>query len=517
MAFGAPPKFSAWRPYQEQAVSRAADGQGARFLVQVQPTGSGKSLCYVMAAVLSGKRVLILTSTKALQDQITGDFGEAFRLADVRGQGSYPCLYDTAVSCEDGVCHVGYQCELKEMGCLYYDAVRAAKRSQIVVSNYAFWITSARFADSIGRFDWLVLDEAHDAPEWVMKSVSAAIPDQICADLNCQLPITTDPVVWKSWAGNISQKVEKELEVIGKVIGGGQVGLASKAMRLKRYQRALGNVLINDTNNMVVDRESVNGYTLIEPISAVGLAEKLLFRGVGRVLLTSATVRPKTMAMMGISERGDLQVEEYPSQFDPSRRPVIFVPTTRVQHDMSVDSEKKWVAQIDNVIRQRLDRKGIIHSVSYSRAKRIRELSEFKNRMIVHGRYDLNKVLMSFREAEPPAILVSPSVSTGYDFPYDQTQYQIIAKVAFPDTRTVSIKARVKHDPEYSYYITMQQVVQASGRGMRSADDQCEVLILDDNWVWFVKKWGKFAPKWFLDSCSVSRTIPRPPAPLIRR
>src|SRR5574342_33127 len=369
ISFGAPEKFGSWRPYQEQAVLTMVDQDKARFVVQVQPTGSGKSLCYIMAAVLSGKRVLILTSTKALQDQIMTDFGEAFHIADVRGQSGYVCLKDVNgnTTVEDGICHTGYTCELQNNGCLYFDAIRKAKQAQIVVSNYAFWLTSAKYGDTIGAFDLLILDESHDAPEWVMRAMSASINERdIINDVGVILPFGEEVDKWKSWAEQTNKVVEKHIEMLAKsstLLA--SVGGIAKAIRLKRYQRAIGNILSLPASNMVVDRSSVYGYTLIEPITAIGSAERLLFRGIGRVVLTSATSRPKTMWLLGLTKKdqieGNLAIEEYPSQFEVWRRRVIYIPTVKVQHNMGDGDVKRWVAQIDNVIRRRQYRKGIIH------------------------------------------------------------------------------------------------------------------------------------------------------------
>ena len=35
-------------------------------------TGTGKSLAYLVPAILSGRRVVVATATKALQDQLAG-------------------------------------------------------------------------------------------------------------------------------------------------------------------------------------------------------------------------------------------------------------------------------------------------------------------------------------------------------------------------------------------------------------------------------------------------------------
>ncbi len=59
------------RPGQEQMVAAvAAAFEGGRHLAVAAGTGTGKSLAYLIPAVLSGRRVIVATVTKALQDQL---------------------------------------------------------------------------------------------------------------------------------------------------------------------------------------------------------------------------------------------------------------------------------------------------------------------------------------------------------------------------------------------------------------------------------------------------------------
>src|SRR5690349_18040905 len=61
------------RPGQEaltDAVATTIDTGGR--LVAEAPTGSGKSLAYLAAAVASGRRTVVSTATIALQDQLVG-------------------------------------------------------------------------------------------------------------------------------------------------------------------------------------------------------------------------------------------------------------------------------------------------------------------------------------------------------------------------------------------------------------------------------------------------------------
>src|SRR4029077_7721340 len=49
----------------------AATGAGERLLVEAG-TGTGKTLAYLVPALLSGRKVVVSTGTKTLQDQIAG-------------------------------------------------------------------------------------------------------------------------------------------------------------------------------------------------------------------------------------------------------------------------------------------------------------------------------------------------------------------------------------------------------------------------------------------------------------
>jgi ATP-dependent DNA helicase DinG len=80
-----------------EAVGRAIEDR--RHLVVQAGTGTGKSLAYLVPAVLSGKKVVVATATKALQDQLaTKDLpflahhlGRPFRFAVLKGRSNYLC------------------------------------------------------------------------------------------------------------------------------------------------------------------------------------------------------------------------------------------------------------------------------------------------------------------------------------------------------------------------------------------------------------------------------------------
>jgi ATP-dependent DNA helicase DinG len=74
-------------------------------------TGTGKTLAYLIPALLSGSRVILSTGTKTLQDQlfhrdlpvVTGALGRPAKMAQLKGRSNYLCLHRLYASRQDDV------------------------------------------------------------------------------------------------------------------------------------------------------------------------------------------------------------------------------------------------------------------------------------------------------------------------------------------------------------------------------------------------------------------------------
>src|SRR5512142_1051160 len=95
-------KYAHYEPRAAQiemaaAVERAIEEE--RILLCEAGTGTGKTLAYLVPALQSGKRVVISTATRALQEQIvshdlpwiTDALGYAPRIAVMKGLSNYVC------------------------------------------------------------------------------------------------------------------------------------------------------------------------------------------------------------------------------------------------------------------------------------------------------------------------------------------------------------------------------------------------------------------------------------------
>lgn len=556
--FGSPARYTEWRDGQDKLFWDILDSH-KRFSIHNAPTGMGKTVAYITAALAQGKRVAVLTESKSLEDQLRDDFG-CIGLFDMRGLKNYMCralaqggLYEKmwakkwgSPTCDVGPCTGGIRCDLKESGCDYFDDYRRACSERLVCTNYAYWIAIHRYGQGLGKFDMLVLDECHKADSQLSAAMSVQFTQKDLKAIGSHPPKLTAPLQqWKMWARVNLCRIQGKLDFFSKgaKIGAVTEGVATfiadtdmpDATELRFWKSMEGNckTLSDAGDDWVIDSEE-SGTIRISPVWVRRYAESSLFMGIPRIVMMSATVRPKLADLLGIDSAA-YDFFEYPSTFPVERRPIYWMPTVRLNYGSSEKQLQLWVKCIDEVLAMRLDRKGIIHTVSYARQQYLLKHSHYKDFMYANMPGNTRDVVKSYRNAEAPAILVSPSVGTGFDFPFDLARYQIIGKIPFRDARGAILRAQVEEDPDYLNYLTSQDLIQMYGRPNRDPRDFSETIIVDDSVEWFLdrysgyhysKKYGRFnmreiRPDWeeksffpyyFLEAFQRVSHVPDPPA-----
>jgi Rad3-related DNA helicase len=516
---GLPAKFRSWRPGQLLALDRGLTST-KRFMAHSMPTGEGKGGLAVGTAMLMAKRTCFLTSTKGLQDQYQDEF-HSIGLCDMRGRNNYPCSGKGSETCEEGQ----YTCR---RNCNSYEKARDRMiESSLVVSNYSYFMLSNLYGRGMGEFDLLVCDECHDVPDEICSAMAVTVSYAEAQKIQIRFPQGEAPISsWWAWAKDVGKKAIQILEDIklqaeADISDKGHVHPSTAADHrfwTKISHKCISILASEGDLEWIVERTG-DGYKL-EPIWAHQYAQKILFMQIPKIILISATMVKKTISLLGIPD-DQIDFYEYHSSFPARRSPVYYwegQPLLRLDHKTPPHMFAQYMARIDNFLRTRQDRKGIIHSVSYDRARQISDISEFGHTFITpqSGRETAQKV-EQFKKADPPATLVSPAITTGYDFAFSAGEYNILAKVPFLDTRGKLITARQEKDPEYAPYITAQTIVQAHGRTMRAETDQSETAIPDDHFRWVIRQFKHLFPFWFHRLITPIRgRIPEPPAPLPR-
>lgn len=475
-------EYASWRPAQVPAIQAAlkANVAGKRHVGLNLPTGTGKTAVAIAIAKLladQGKRLVILTSTRALQDQYHDTDSS---LADIRGMRNYRCLVEPdPIKCDRGPCRIGEKCQLRTGGCIYFDTWQAAVEAPIVVTSYAYWLSGE---DRLGTRDVVILDEAHAARGELLDAVGA---EWLESSLPCAPPEAS------SWARSRLKdyKARSHRELI-------------EQFKLQSIAR------VRPDWSIVVGQ---GGQVVAEPRDIRNLGETL-FREAKLVVWMSATLTKSMIeSMIPGKESGSIVWHEAKSPFPAADRPVIWVQTGRMDSKTEAESLPEWKLRIDQIIGRRLDRKGIVHTVSYRRRDLILAQSKYREHMITHeNSHDIDEIVARWKAMEAPAILVSPSVGTGFDL--GEADYQIIGKVPFPSKTDPKVKVRTLNDPDYVTAATVQALVQASGRAVRKLGDRAETFIIDDHVSWLVRKFrGKgLFPAWWLEAYREAVTLGKP-------
>jgi ATP-dependent DNA helicase DinG len=533
---GLPEKFPAWRPGQYESIEAACTSE-TKFVSNNAPTGSGKSVFAAGCSSLLSTRTVILTSTKNLQDQYSDDF-ETMGICDMRGRQNYDCVERKHASCSEG----------RILGCKSSGCPYIADRNKFIdaplgVTNYSYFLSSILHANTskrkksedggdrepesggLGQIGLLICDEAHNIPSEVCSVIEIKIDhsknQDIYNELNIRPPYRQALPVWREWAIKAATPVAQHLEAMKRAEDAAKRGI-SRVHKLASDLARLASV----SNDWILDEFSSLGDTIVTPLWPTEHTHKLLFSQAERVFFISASAVPKTYSILGVPDESLLSLKQKYT-FNPNRNPVYLFGPSRIDSKSSDGQLAEWIGRMDSLIDRREDRKGIIHTVSYPKQKFISTHSVHRDIILAPRADALARILRQFRESPPPCVLASPAVTTGYDFPYNFCEYQIISKVPFIDSRPPIMAARNESDPEYLPYLTAQTLVQTCGRGMRAEDDQCENFILDQHANWFLrppeppgKRGGRkggylhLCPDWFQLLIRYPRGQPLPPPAL---
>jgi hypothetical protein len=299
-------------PHQLDALLRCIDSE-ERFTFIAAPTGFGKELLAWSLINVLGARGLILTARHVLADAYASDFRG--QIADIRGQQNYPCLalnsggalhrYRSSRDgmCDRGPCHHGVRCSLMFDGCTYYDAQRAATEwDGAVSSNYSYWIAhgkqimSGRVQEQdevLGQFGVLVCDEAHSIVQELRSALKVEVSRRELEQwTGTSAPLQGEVGDWSRYAQRVVPVIEEQITELRREVS--MIGLMTMTGQALTRLRALREAmdLVSGADQDWCVTEHGDGVEL-EVVHPRKYAERLLYRGIERVVLMSATLTRK--------------------------------------------------------------------------------------------------------------------------------------------------------------------------------------------------------------------------------
>jgi ATP-dependent DNA helicase DinG len=509
--------YAAYRPGQREALqaTRAAFAKGKRFVIVEAPTGAGKSGIAVTMA-REAKSAYVLTAQKLLQDQYARDFPD---LAVVKGRANYPCLVmDTHAGAAP--CMAGRKFPICEE-CTYIIAKDDALHAHTATLNYSYFLAEINHAGAFQKRDLLILDEAHNTEDMLMRFVEVYVSKQTLARAGMDIEFPTSPDLEERIHFAVSllpevakalYKLEMHLEDLEEI----PPDLATHKNELEGLCKRLA-LLRDDTDAAWVCEQSddqglMGGGAMwwrFRPVRVNTFAYDFVFKHAERVLFLSATILdPQTfLRALGIPLE-DAAFIRVPSSFPAKNRPIYPLNVARLNRD-TLDAE---LPRITNVVMKLLEHhsteKGVIHAHSY---KILRHLvsslpGKYQNRLIYHfGAEGREDALERHLSSKKPTVLLTPSMTEGIDLADDHARWQIIVKVPYPYLGDPQVNARRSIDPSWYEWRTALRLVQAYGRAVRSSDDYASTYILDSLFPSWVQRQRSRLPSWFMEAIAPAR------------
>lgn len=508
---GLPEKYQSYRPDQEDFITNIVRGT-KRVTASCAPTGFGKLVAIIVAALISKIPTCIVTMSNGLIQQALDEFG-SIGLVALLGRNNYTCGMKDDYTCEDG-----YPAQCPYKGTPMCPSTQAELRmavSYLGITNYSKWTSSHKYGTGMSHWQQVIFDEAHFAYDALASAMQVKLHQkEIERTLGVDFLTEVDDFKpWKHWAATTRVIAEQELvDARKKLIRTSNPTLTQirHYFHMRNLTRKLATLATAGAREWVVDPFTTehSGGFVFDPISPGRYVESSLLMKVPKVAMVSATLRPKSMYIIGIGN-DNFSFKEYDSRFNPARHPIYWVQTMRVD-GKARDLSMLWLRH-DQLAAKRQDRKGIVHSISYERQEQLFLASRFRGNMILNRRgEDIMSKIDDFRLAGPGTELISPSVGTGFDFADSQCRWQLVLKVPFEPPSKIQ-KARQALDKEYVYYRAMQYLVQAFGRDVRSSTDWAEAIICDDHFgEWFMPRYGHLAPKSFHQVYRATSVLPQP-------
>lgn len=503
-----------WRPWQPDVIEWVDSVFAEKNIAVLNaPPGVGKSIIALGFGRLDPRSTaILLTGTKQLQDQYAST---APGIVDMRGRGNFRCTllggYHTA---DEGVCTIGEPCEYKiadplsgRIECPYYRRKAEAGRAWEVVTSYQFYLRDLLGGHTLSPVraprDLLVLDEAHELEDHIRHWREVNVTTRARTLLGIHETSPGDPdwlagvlALGKEWLGAHDD--------VRRFWGDADRDARRDYTSIVRLAETLGPVefaLRKESAAWVYEYDKFSGQLTYKPVLVSGEAASPLWTSAKKFLLMSATITRIDLAELGLDPE-TYSYRELPSPFPTSHRPIIYSPSARVNQSMSQEDLAEWVDSLDEILESHPGDKGLVHTANYKLAQHYLVRSRFSRRLMSHTGLTRSSSLDDFKRSPEPVVLVSPSMTTGVDLPYDYCRFQVIAKIQWPNKGDRQIETRLGLPGGDAWYANkaVSHLVQAYGRGVRAADDSAVLYIIDSSYDMVRNRWGKLLPRYFTEA-----------------
>lgn len=373
----------------------------------------------------------------------------------LRRQDLYKCTREPALTCSEHKQNTGACCRSASGNvyaadaCPYLRDLRRARSSQKMAMTY-----HALMAHGVHK-DVLVVDEAHNLRPFLRELASKKLWKH---DYHWSKPIRDIGSCLK-WLETAEQT--DELSLLHQTLTG------------PRPQYMID---FSPQSWRGSERECIS----LIPLDVQHRASPLWPNSVKKIVLMSATINRIDIAALGL-DRKRVTYIDLPSSIPAPQRPILYHPVADMRFSRraeSVQEMAKWI--LEEFLPKHAGEKGLIHA-TYDVARLLEATAGKDSRLLFHDKGNKRAVLESFLASPPEEgkVLVGSGMYEGLDLRGDLARFQLITQVPRKSVADPAIAWQAENRPEEYEWETVRDLVQATGRVCRGADDYGVTVIAD--------------------------------------
>ena len=170
------------------------------------------------------------------------------------------------------------------------------------------------------------------------------------------------------------------------------------------------------------------------------------------------------------------------STFDFKKSPVYLMYKNRLSY-RNIDEKTPLLAEsLCSILERHPDLSGIVHSGSYSLAKKVWTLlpKVHQDRIYLYeGTNEKINAISNLVGKDSNKIVMGPSLLEGLDLKDDFSRLQVFLKVPYPSLANNFVREKMNHYPDWYKWKAAVSVLQGVGRSIRSEDDWAITYFLD--------------------------------------
>lgn len=500
-------------------------GNNNKFIIVNAPTGTGKSFIpKTLANFVEGPSetfsecvddysifdnpslvndeksfgVYALTITKALQDQYKNTFDDTGIL---KGKSNYQCGIDDSLSVDIASCI--YLKGLKQKcwegnKCSYYNERNKMLKSKFSSLSYSMFFS---LPNHLKKRKIIVCDEGSE------------LEDQLVSQFECPIDlkflvrneIDVAPFPSKETSSSVMNWLINLMGLITKKVENLKTNMSSSVIKSSSDYAVYSKMLsLENKMKTLIDTyydceyliDKVDRSIKFVPLKVDKLA-KTIFEYADHVVIMSATIidHKNYAKNLGITNYDYIESE---SDFDENKAPIYILAKQKLNFKNLNEMLPKLARQVDGILEEHSNDKGIIHTHTHTIATYIAENVHNDRLLCRTTEYNNEKILEAHERSDAPTVLVSPSMTYGVDLKGDLAKFQIVLKAPWMPSKNIRVEKMMKIDNDWYTNRMLCTLVQACGRGVRSETDECITYILDGTIYDVIKRNQHKLPKYFI-------------------